>query len=361
MALFKKRKIWIVGENSGDTLNDNGYCFFRYCCEKYLNHEVFFITKRKYINKDPFLKTNDKILIYGSIRHIVFLFFSNVFIFSQTHRDILYDPLFCFISKGKKIVNLKHGIFGLKKAIAYVHKHCNEPDLITVASEYEKTIFTDLISTEEKKVRITGLARFDYLLNTASLKKQKQILFMPTWRDWIQARNYYESDFHLFIFDTLKYPPLIDFLEEKDIKLKLYLHKIMQKYFFTFTAQSRQIEIVKFGNESVQNLLKESHLLITDYSSVSWDFYFLGKPVVFYQFDVDDYLLHRGSYIDLRNDIFGDRAYKKNELFELIKFYQKNNFTERSVFSRRKGHFFKYVDKYNCDRIYKEIACLDNS
>ncbi len=69
---------------------------------------------------------------------MIYLVFSKVFIYSQTHRDIIFDPLFQIVSKEKTIISLKHGVFGLKKAIAYFHKHCNEPDLITVVSEFEK-------------------------------------------------------------------------------------------------------------------------------------------------------------------------------------------------------------------------------
>ena len=40
-------------------------------------------------------------------------------------------------------------------------------------------------------------------------------------------------------------------------------------------------------------------MLITDYSSVSWDIYYMEKPILFYQFDLEQYNETNGSYIDM--------------------------------------------------------------
>lgn len=357
---FKSKTIWIIGENSGETLQDNGYCFFKYCYKAKVCQEVFFLTKTKYIFNDVFLRSNKNLLIYGTIKHIVYLFFADVLIFSQTHRDILYDPLFSIFSKDKKIVNLKHGVFGLKKAIAYVHSHRNEPDLITVVSEYEKSIFTNFLKTEEKRLKITGLARFDYLSDISRDKSGIQIFFMPTWRDWIKIENFFFSDFYNNISKLIADNTLNAFLKNNNIILKVYLHKIMQKYVSIFDNKSNQIKFIEFGQESIQQLLNESHLLITDYSSVSWDFFYLNKPIIFYQFDLNDYMYYRGSYLDLQKEIFGDCAYTIESLVKLIKFYYSNNFTERERFKKKKI-LFKYTDDSNCKRIYEEILKLTSN
>ena len=52
--------------------------------------------------------------------------------------------------------------------------------------------------------------------------------------------------------------------------------------------------------------------------SVCWDVYYQGKPVLFYQFDVEQYNETRGAYIDLEKDLFGDRATTPDELFALL-------------------------------------------
>lgn len=62
----------------------------------------------------------------------------------------------------------------------------------------------------------------------------------------------------------------------------------------------------------------------TDYSSVSWDVYYLGKPILFYQFDLDKYNETNGSYIDMEKDLFGERCLTREELLPKIhEYYEK--------------------------------------
>jgi CDP-glycerol glycerophosphotransferase (TagB/SpsB family) len=348
-------EIWLIGENSGDILNDNSYCFFKFCHKnEILNKDIYFLARKKCIQRDIFLQKNKNVIEYSSFKHLIYLVFSKVFIYSQTHRDIIFDPIFQIISKGKIIISLKHGVFGLKKAIAYFHKHCNEPDLITVVSEFEKKILSNHTKTDEKKLKITGLARFDFIKRNKRDSK-KQIVFIPTWRDWIEPNNFFKSKFYVHISEVINNQLLIALLKQNNISFEIYLHKLMKKYVDVFENRNKEIRFVKFGEKSIQELLNESNMLITDYSSVSWDFYYADKPVIFYQFDLEEYLHHRGSYISLKTDLFGDRAYSIDTLIDLIRFYINNNFSEKEHFCRKKKQYFKYVDNLNCQRIYREI------
>ena len=84
-------------------------------------------------------------------------------------------------------------------------------------------------------------------------------------------------------------------------------------------------------------------MLITDYSSVSWDVYYLGKPVIFYQFDYELYMKAHGSYIDMEKELFGDRCLTEKELAEKIKEYVRNDFAEkREIRSNEKRAFCVY-------------------
>lgn len=360
IRLFPRRedkKIWLIGENSGETLKDNGYFFFKYCCENQESSQyIFFITQKKYILKDSYLKSKNNLIIYGSVKHIIYLFRAHIFIYSQSHRDILYDPLFYIISKNKKIVSLKHGVFGLKKAIDYFIRHRNEADIITAVSEFEKSILTNQINIDPQKIRITGLARFDFLEDESCDDNTRgQILFMPTWRDWITIKDFFRTNFYINISKLMQNQLLMQLLKDKNIILKIYLHKIMYIYSTAFMNKSEQIEIIKFGEKDVQTLLKESDLLITDYSSVSWDFYYMEKPIIFYQFDFEEYLYHRGSYLNFKKDLFGDCVFSQDDLIELIRFYVDRNFVEKNEFKKSRSYFFKYHDHSNCKRIFDEI------
>ena len=60
--------------------------------------------------------------------------------------------------------------------------------------------------------------------------------------------------------------------------------------------------------DDLQRLLKSTTLLVTDYSSVGWDFSFLDRPVVYFQFDHARFTGGRPPYIDYARQLPGDTA-----------------------------------------------------
>ena len=94
----------------------------------------------------------------------------------------------------------------------------------------------------------------------------------------------------------------------------------------------------------------ESKVLVTDYSSVAWDFHYMKKPVCFYHFDQDKFLETHGSYLDLNKDIFGTVSKTEDKLVDKIieSYLNKKNKTI-------KKEFFEYNDKRNSERIFYNI------
>jgi len=113
------------------------------------------------------------------------------------------------------------------------------------------------------------------------------------------------------------------------------------------------------SNNSVQEYIKEAALLVTDYSSVCWDFLYLEKPVLFYQFDVDEYLAKRGSYLDLRNDLLVEIAYDAETAIKKLKNIVLSGYSmthyEKDV-NILMNKMFRYKDRRNCQRLFEAIA-----
>lgn len=60
-------------------------------------------------------------------------------------------------------------------------------------------------------------------------------------------------------------------------------------------------------------------ILITDYSSIMIEFGLLNKPIVFFAYDLDNYLSNeRGFYLDYKNDLPGPIVYTTDELIDSI-------------------------------------------
>jgi CDP-glycerol glycerophosphotransferase len=74
----------------------------------------------------------------------------------------------------------------------------------------------------------------------------------------------------------------------------------------------------------VQEILIHTDVLITDYSSVFFDFMSTKKPVIFYTYDYQDYLSKcRGMYYDFKQELQGPFADDEESLIDYIKSYEK--------------------------------------
>ena len=72
-------------------------------------------------------------------------------------------------------------------------------------------------------------------------------------------------------------------LKENDVKLIFYIHPKFKDYLSEFNVSGDNIELIPFGTEPLNEIMKKCSMLITDYSSVCWDVCYLDKPVLFYQ------------------------------------------------------------------------------
>ena len=151
-------------------------------------------------------------------------------------------------------------------------------------------------------------------------------------------------------------------MKENNIKLIFYPHYIFQKYLKYFKSGSENIILASANNYDIQDLLKQANLLITDYSSVFFDFGYMRKCVLYYQFDVDDYIEKhynfKNGYFEYETMGFGDVIYNEIHMIKSIEQMISNNFQISSTYKDRCNAFFTYTDNHNCERIYNEIIKL---
>ena len=114
---------------------------------------------------------------------------------------------------------------------------------------------------------------------------------------------------------------------------------------------------MKYGEETVQALLKETILLITDFSSVFFDYTYMDKPIIFYQFDEEDYYSHHyeKGYFDYRRDGFGPVRLEETEVVSDVLELASKNFKNSEEYQKRSDRFFEFKDKDNSLRIFNSI------
>lgn len=118
-------------------------------------------------------------------------------------------------------------------------------------------------------------------------RENNVILFAPTFRDW--NRNSVES--------TVEVVRLLSESLNKTDTLLLRLHYLEAHALHGINLPSNVVDVSKY--EDIQELYLISNLMITDYSSVMFDYALTGKPMLFYCPDLNDYWAHRGMYFDL--------------------------------------------------------------
>ena len=99
-------------------------------------------------------------------------------------------------------------------------------------------------------------------------------------------------------------------------------------------------------------------MLVTDYSSVSFDALYQDKPVVYVPFDYETMIGQRGGkeLIDYDNDLPGPVCYTVSEAIDSIVSTVSSGWVIDKKYQSRRLKFFKYIDDNNSKRVYQSIV-----
>ena len=358
--VYGHRHIHIFAERGTDA-RDNGYHLYRYYREKHPEVEVYYIITKNSADR-PKVAELGNVVNRGSLKHHL-LFIAAEYKIS-TH-IMGYSPNIDFYIrfadrmrvKGYRIF-LQHGVIPYDLPALYRDK--TNLDIFVCGAKPEFDFISNGFGYQNGEVKYTGLARYDALHN---VELKKQILCMPTWRKYLK----YDANIHIEQSEYVKkwnglinHPELISALRNHGLKLIFYPHYEMQEHISAFQSCCDEVVIADFKNYDVQQLLKESQLLITDYSSVFFDFAYMGKPVIYYQFDKQRFFAehYAKGYFDYETMGFGEVVEQENTAIEVILEHIAHQFAMGSEYQRRIDGFFPLHDQDNCKRIFDEIEKL---
>lgn len=364
---FKDKNIWLIGGHAGDIYDDNSKFLYEYILENNEeNIDIYWI-----INEDSKVKNKipGKTLIKGSIDNYLYYYNAKVVIFSHApSADIApYNfavPILNIFHKKTFKVFLNHGAISfkkrkpmnakLKKLIDNLMKSYN---MATAISNFEENIMVNEWGMSEDTVCILGSARQDNLpLNTKP--KTNDILYMPTWRDWIKFNDgkFTDTEYFKNIMSLLNDEKLNNILEVKDVNIKFYMHHLMHEFIDDIKENINGKRIIFLDKDvTLADEITSSIANITDYSGVAMDFMYMNRPILFYQFDIDKYKNEVGSYIDLDKEMFGYVAHNKDEAVNQLINLIESGFEVKQDQKEARDKFFRYNDNDNCKRIYNTI------
>lgn len=357
---IKNDNVWLISER-GDEARDNGYAFYKFLKEYHPEINVKFIISKNSQDRNRIKK--DDIVNYRGINHYIYYITSGYLISTHTqgtapefHSFTKLDRKKMLCNSGKNIF-LQHGI--TKDYIPIMNKENNPSiNLFICGARDEYNFLKKVLGFNDNEIKYTGFARFDYLKGNV----KRQILLMPTWRNYLYNANekeFIKSEYFKKYYSLINNDELIEILEKNDIELIFYPHYEVQKFLSVFTTKTDKIKIASISNYDVQKLLIESSILITDYSSVFFDFAYMKKPILYYQFD---YLKYRKTqyskgYFDYKENGFGPIFDDdKNLINEVKKIVKETKVSERYL--KRINSFFELNDANNSMRIFDEITKL---
>ena len=224
--------------------------------------------------------------------------------------------------------------------------------LTSATLEYE-SIFKNPYNFDENVVKLLGLPRYDSLEND---ENKRQIIIMPSWRRILtdKSNDYILNSQFFKIFNSLiNNEKLIEYAKNNSYEIIFKPHPKVYNFIELFDKN----DYVQIADEKIKyrELFNKGSLLITDYSSVAFDFSYLKKPVIYYQYNDDYHFDLEDSYFDYETMGFGEVIKNENELVDLIIEYINDDCQIKEKYLKRIDEFYLYHDKNNCKRVYDAI------
>ena len=369
-----KKDLWLIQEKRTEA-RDNGYHLFKYIRDNHTDIQVYYAIKKG----SP---DYDKVNIYGnvinadSLLHYKYYLAAKYSINSQPYGAAPYPSGWTYklrklCRKDQQTVFLRHGIQKDEVSHDILDYKKTHFSLVCAAAERERKYVVSKYGFPTENVKLLGFCRFDNLWGNGTSKKQ--ILIMPTFRNFLISGNrekdsnrsedkiFKESEFYKNYYSLLTDQKLISLAKNKGYKIIFYLHYSLQSFTHVFSECDNYIvRIADRQKFDVQALLIDSSVLVTDFSSVFFDFAYMEKPEVFFQFDEEEYRKghYKQGYFDYRRDAFGPVITDKDELVSyLIKLIESDCKIEPQYLDRINS-FFTLRDNHNCERTYEAIKNL---
>ncbi|ECQ6364872.1 glycosyltransferase [Campylobacter coli] len=353
-----KSNIWLLMDRDYEA-DDNAEHLYRYIMQNHPEQEIVFALRKESSDWERLKKEGFNLVEFGSFEFERIIKKASKVI--SSHSD---EYLIRYITPRQQFIFLQHGVIkddlskwlNSKKIDLFITSTKAEYD--SIANDYNHYKFG------KKEVVLTGLARHDALLKNNQCNA-RQIIIMPTWRANIvgvalgSSKRGLQSDFtqseYFQKWNLLLNSNILQKLCEKyDYTIVFNPHPNIIPYLKDFNIPS-YVKIANH-NESLQELFCNSSLMITDYSSVAFEMAYLNKPVIYYQFDHEEFFnshTYQKGYFDYKKDGFGPVVENEENLLKQLENLLQNDCNPFGIYKDNIDLTFAFKDGKCCERIYK--------
>jgi len=314
-------KIYLYSQKGND-INGNMFYLLRELRNnsKYDNFEVYIPVNKNRVNEFKNKLDNYEIKNYHLIkehtRKSVKILSKSKYVFTDTSMEVF------FVKKpGQVVVNTWHGtpLKTLGKAvvqefhnISNVQKNFNISDYLLYPNEYMRKIMKRdyMLDLTKNKICMLGYPRNSVFFEEGEKHEKIRIAYLPTWRGVNLGNN------------------SVSYLEQLEDILESIDKKLDNKYEFYISLHPYLKDKMSFDDyENIKvipatyetyDFLNSCDILITDYSSVFFDFACTRKKIILFTYDKEEYLSDRGMYLDI-DDLPFKQVDTVDKLIEEIK------------------------------------------
>lgn len=322
--VIPKNNILVLYEKNSSRYEESASVLYEKLIDQGYSNAYFFIDKRyAYLDTIP-EKYRANLVYKGTFRHYFYFFKAKTFLGSEmlSHAiDLRIKNKYAnrrLVSNDINYVFLQHGVMYMVSLDAETRsffKTSNTKGIyrVVTSSRKEAEHFVKLGQYDPSYLYICGLPKYDRNSWNSGADK---IVIMLTWRAW-------EYNAVRFNFENSKYYQMIMRIfqaipEEYHEKVIILPHPL-----FFDAVKEAEFDLKKYfdGNTKYDEILRNTKVLITDYSSIAYDAFYRGANVIFYWEEKEECLKNYGPSAKLmlnEKNVYGDVCYRKEDLEKVI-------------------------------------------
>ncbi|MGC9779660.1 MAG: CDP-glycerol glycerophosphotransferase family protein [Candidatus Heimdallarchaeota archaeon] len=334
LIIPKKNNCLLFGSRAGQQYGDNSRFLFEWIRENRPDLDVYYLTydKKILVSEDK----DERIIPYHSMNALKKLLRAKKIFITHGIGDMPYQSL-CI--RAHEIYYLGHGISfkrtdlatkgGIPKKTMKLKKHSRRLYAF-ISSGIERLALHTYFGIPYNQIKITGTPRNELLWKNIQNKNndypklhnifsfqnkiQKTILYAPTYLP--------EEENAFFSFDDFNLEKLKQFLEKNNLFLFLRMHRNdLQRYRKTNgDLLYDRIKLLDFDLiPDINSILHEFDILITDFSSIFFDYFLVDRPIIYITSKLEEYMEKIGFYFDYDNVTPGPKAKTFLEFIEALR------------------------------------------
>ena len=358
-----KKPIWITYDQLFKG-GDNGQYFYEYMNKNVKDIDTYYIINKDTNEYKELSKKYKTLLPFNTFKTRLkclkadMLFATRIDI-KQYMGFLLSTDIYVRDLFKAKVVCLQHGLT-IQKIAQYQNRfYDNTKHYFCVSPKEVENIMKPIYGYTQDMITLTGAPRYDGLVGTP----KKQILITPTWRRNVTAGtnekgkqheysvNFKRTTYYKIYNSLINDKRLIDAAKKTGYRIIYLVHPILSPQAGDYDKNSF-VDIVPGVKANYEKMLKESALMVTDYSGIQFDFAYMRRPLVYF------HPAELPPQYDEEDTGFGPVCRTNDELVDQLIKAMENDCKLDENYKKTIDAFFPYNDQNACKRVYEAAVKL---